>query len=145
MSFWDSQQSPSQASSYVQFTFNTDGSITLQTNSSATPNYDYSTQYLETITAGAGSNYEIRAYMTTVTRSSSSKTDYTMFGNFESPAQGNYTSWYNLGTNRVFNIALESSAGSLDTIGITALIQIGMAGTSTSIISETFQLVIGAA
>jgi hypothetical protein len=145
MSFWDSQQAPAEPNSYAQFTFGSDGSITLQENSIATPNYDYSTQWLETVTSGAGSNYEIRAYMTTVNRSSAARTDYTMFGNFESPSQGNYTSWYNLGTDRIFNVAMDSSAGPMDTIGITALIEIGMAGTSTAIISETFQLVIGAA
>jgi hypothetical protein len=139
-SIWSSNQGAAQAATYAEFQFNPNGTITLDHNSSGSPIYDYSTKWGTDVT---GSNYEIRATMSYV--SSVGSGFYQIFGGTQdTPSQGNSTSWYNLGTMRTTRVQLDASAGSSDYEAIRMSIEIGLAGTSTALITATFQLDIGA-
>jgi hypothetical protein len=140
-SYWSSNQMIPQGSSYAEFRFGSNGTITVVTNSSSSPLYGYSTSWATGAVTGA--DYEIRATMSLVQSVGSG--NYTIFGgSSDTPTQGNSTTWYNLGTTRATRVTLASSPGAFDYEAIQMSIQIGLAGTSTALITQTFQLDIGA-
>ena len=140
-SYWSSNQLNAEASTYAEFRFNTDGTITVDTNTSSSPLESYSNNWATG--SVTGSVYEIRAYMTTVDSIGSGY--YQIFGGTQdTPSQGNYTGWYNLGTQRTTRVQLDATPGSSDYEKLVMSIEIGLAGTSTALITQTFQLDIGA-
>jgi len=140
--YWSSNQFPSPiANSYAEFRFNPDGTITLYYTGGSSPLYSYPNNWATgTVT---GSDYEIRATMNVVDNVGSGY--YELFGGSpDTPTLGNSTSWYDLGTMRTVRARLSSSPGAFDYEAIIANIQIGLAGTSTALIYQNFQIDIGA-
>jgi len=91
-----------------------------------------------------GSNYEIRA---TVGNTDTVGTGhvYQIFGGANNtPTTGNSTGWFNLANTAIVSVRLGSTVGAMDYRSLEVLIEIGAAGTSTALFSDTFVLDIGA-
>jgi len=144
-SYWSSNQMNAIAATYAEFQFNTNGTITVQTNSPDSPLYGYVDRYVNTFT-NTGTNYDIKVDMRVgdgVQRSTAARTDYYVLGNFESPTSGNSTGWVNLGTQRTIRVVLSSNAVSTDYVALATTVSIGPTGTATTSTSSVFTIDIG--
>lgn len=91
-----------------------------------------------------GSNYEIRATVDTTDTVGTGHV-YQIFGGANNtPTTGNSTAWFNLGNTATFTVRLGSTVGTFDYRSLEVLIEIGAAGTSTALFSDTFIIDIGA-
>jgi len=139
LNIWDAQQFPLPVpNTFGQFEFNPNGTVSVTTNSTGNvPLADYASVWK--LNDNLGSEYEISADITLV--NVSGDVSWQIFG--ETPISGNSTAWYNLGTQRIWQVSCGSGVVFPDTCTIGVDLKIGLAGKSMPIIKAPWRLSIG--
>lgn len=142
--YWSSNQLVLQPNTYAILEFNPNGTITVTYNqiAPAIPLIDLPLYWKQN--GRPGSDYEIRATVQSPTFIEGNGSYQVFGGTINTPTIGNSTAWLNLGTQRTLRVDLAGDAAYPDYTALVTTIDIGLAGTSTTVISDNFLLDIGA-
>lgn len=138
--YWSSNQLPAQPGTFAQLNFDPNGTVYVTTTSTAIPLFDLPLTWKQN--SEPGSSYEMRALINVVNQDGDAF--YKFFGlPNDFPTVGNDTPWYNLGSLRTIRVEIPSGGGNTDQVGVNFDLEIGLAGTSTALITNNFSLDIG--